>query len=776
MKRWLRLTFILIAALALSLATTSAAPVEQAVAPAGNYPVHALIIEADPAGNAVLTGYRQTAQSTPLATMDMVRHSASLNTPMNNADPVSVQLIDSATGTVVYQTVAAAPNAVRGEFAVDPANPALIGFDGSAITRVTHPLDRRVFSVRLPVISGATRVSIQPFYGTRSISMIDLDAAAVTFGAADAVVRGPHEEPPVLYNLNGYTTGASDNRVDVLIMGDGYTTAEASKFRSDARAFADGMFAIHPYSTYRNFFNVKAVYGASVQNGADRPVQCNVSNSPGCCPDSNPSWSAQTRDTRYDSTFCSANIARLLVAEDIAKIYADADLAYPDWDEIWLIVNDTTYGGSGGAIAVASINPYGVEIQQHEVGHSLMRLADEYGGTAGNLFCNDRNINQDDNCPPNITNQTDRTLLKWNYWVSPTTPIPTSGGLPDPNAAGLWRGAGYSDSAGYRACFDCIMRVLGRPFGVVAAEMMPIVLYEGGWEGSGSYWGGTSSGTGVSMVDSYSPTNDSTITIPTSASQTFSAQVVGPNGTSVSVRWSVSAAVVKTEVLASGATTTYTLTPTEMLMGTPVTLEVTDIHSTLHPQNRAVSTTTVVWTVDANGAPNAGTELLTNGGFETADLSGENRAAGWLQGTDRGKRRCPDGFAFSGLCAYDLRPPLAGGPGGITQELVVNGTPYADAGDLLVARAVIRSQNLNGQFEMRPVLRWSDGTTSAFKFRAVRGSAPYRFYEAFYQLSPTETRTIDSILVRVRFVKGTGRVRVDDVRLTHYPDFLPPAP
>jgi hypothetical protein len=61
----------------------------------------------------------------------------------------------------------------------------------------------------------------------------------------------------------------------------------------------------------------------------------------------------------------------------VSLIYAAA-AAEPDWDEILVLVNSTTYGGSGGAIGVFSNDFYAVEVAQHEFGHTFMHLADEY--------------------------------------------------------------------------------------------------------------------------------------------------------------------------------------------------------------------------------------------------------------------------------------------------------------------------------------------------------------------------------------------------------------
>src|SRR5690606_30235159 len=90
--------------------------------------------------------------------------------------PVTVLLLDNATGAVVYQTVTAAPNAVHGEFHVNLDTPGVLGLDGATIERFEAPLSRRVFPVRLPVIAGATRVVIQPSFGTRAVTEFDLSA------------------------------------------------------------------------------------------------------------------------------------------------------------------------------------------------------------------------------------------------------------------------------------------------------------------------------------------------------------------------------------------------------------------------------------------------------------------------------------------------------------------------------------------------------------------------------------------------------------------------
>ncbi len=601
--------------------------------------------------------------------------------------------------------------------------------------------------------------------------MIDLAAAEVNFaGLRDA-------RTPTLYPIGGFPLSSRvENRVDVLIMGDGYTDAQLSKFRSDAKAFADGMFAIAPYSTYRSFFNVRAVFAPSTQDGADRPPynpSCNdfdMSDGASCCRDNNPSWTSQYRNTRYDSTFCYAQIARLLVARNTAQIYADANAAYPDWDEIWLIVNDTTYGGSGGEIAAASINPYGVQIQQHEVGHSLLGLADEYGGFGGGT-CNDRNIDTNDDCRPNVTNVTTRANLKWNYWVSSSTPIPTSGPLSSAGAAGLWQGAFYSDTAYYRGCFNCIMRVLGAPFGAVAAEQLPLVLYRGGWEGTGTYYSGNPSGTGVRLIDYALPIN-ATIDIAAGSSQSFGAEVVGPTGKKIQVQWILDGNVVKSERVTPYSVVSYVLTPLEALSGSTLTLQVSDVHPILHPQNRIFSRATVTWTINADGAPNAASELLVNGGFES-NGSADNRAENWTHTNLRGGRNCV-APAHEGTCSYLMRG-LGTKAGSLVQLRPDDVGSYADAGDLLVFSGRFVTSKLSGKFDARAILTWSDSTVTPIILDALpaNSAGSFTLREKWHFIDLPETRTVESIRILFRFRKGAlGTVRADSISLLNYPDFL----
>lgn len=70
--------------------------------------------------------------------------------------------------------------------------------------------------------------------------------------------------------------GQSSNRIDIVFMGDGYTSAEiASTYASQINSFLAYMFGntalTEPFGTYANFFNIHRIDLISEQSGADNP-------------------------------------------------------------------------------------------------------------------------------------------------------------------------------------------------------------------------------------------------------------------------------------------------------------------------------------------------------------------------------------------------------------------------------------------------------------------------------------------------------------------------
>jgi hypothetical protein len=64
--------------------------------------------------------------------------------------------------------------------------------------------------------------------------------------------------------------GEPENKVDFLILGDGYTAAEAKKFEADARRLTETLFATSPFKEARRNFNVWALAPPAAESGVSR--------------------------------------------------------------------------------------------------------------------------------------------------------------------------------------------------------------------------------------------------------------------------------------------------------------------------------------------------------------------------------------------------------------------------------------------------------------------------------------------------------------------------
>lgn len=291
--------------------------------------------------------------------------------------------------------------------------------------------------------------------------------------------------------------GNAMNRVDITILGDGYTAAEMQKYRDDVQRLMTAFFNNDPFRVYGNFFNVHRIDVVSSQSGADHPEKNSFVN------------------TALDATYnCNATQRLICINFTKANTIVSNSVAASQRDIVFVIVNDEEYGGSGGPIAVTSTHPDVLELILHELGHSFGLLADEYGGPPP-PNC----INNVEPSAANATKATDRALIKWNHWIDASTPLPTqtmTQGLP-----GIYQGAAYCDGGLYRPTFESKMRVLGQPFEQVNTEQLIKRIYNH-----------------VSPIDASEP-SATEITLTTVQSQTFTVTPLVTLTESIKVDWYV---------------------------------------------------------------------------------------------------------------------------------------------------------------------------------------------------------------------------------------------
>jgi IgA peptidase M64 len=289
--------------------------------------------------------------------------------------------------------------------------------------------------------------------------------------------------------------GNSANRVDIAILGDGYTSSQMQKYKDDVQNAMTQFFNNEPFHEYRNFFNVHRIDVVSSQSGADHPEKALFVN------------------TALDATYNCTGIQRLICVNN-GKVFTilGNSLNPSQRDIVLVIVNDPEYGGSGGSVAVTSTNVEVLELILHELGHSFGLLADEYGGPPPPA-CN----NTIEPFAANATMATERALIKWNQWIDASTPIPTlttQQGVP-----GLYEGAVYCDAGLYRPTSGSKMRFLGRPYEQINTEQLIRRIYNF-----------------VSPIDASEP-GVSDIILTTAQSQTFGITTLLTLSNTIKVDW-----------------------------------------------------------------------------------------------------------------------------------------------------------------------------------------------------------------------------------------------
>jgi hypothetical protein len=476
------------------------------------------------------------------------------------------------------------PRFVRGEFGKNA--------DGlGEIESVSVPIEPRSFAVRV-WDTGKDQRLLLDYQGQRhEFAVADLLARRKEFALANFA-------PTVQIN-RAISSGPPANRVDILVFGDGYTAAQQALFNTNAATLQTSMFNLSPYREYQNFVNWTTAFVASNQSGADHPPYQAGCTTTTCCNDTaaqTDPHAGQFVDTAFDARFCTSQIHRLLTVNS-SKVNAVA-AAYPDRDQIVMVVNDDVYGGSGGPLSTTSTNPSADQIVLHEYGHTFHRLADEYfyTGTPPALACSDISGAALSACSINVTNVTDSAAVKWRLWFTPGNPIPTPVGTA---GVGLFQGASYDNTNLYRPVDSCLMRFLGVQFCAVCKEAYVKRIYRGGFGVPAA---------GIALIDpgTASPPNAATINLTSGVAQTFSASVLTtvPTNT-IQTTWRINGTTV-----GSGASFSYT----PITAGTyTLELQALDITTLVKPANVVGPLETrLSWTLSVSG----NTDNIFGNGFE----------------------------------------------------------------------------------------------------------------------------------------------------------------
>ncbi len=257
-------------------------------------------------------------------------------------------------------------------------------------------------SLRFPWPKAPVQVSLarrDPQNLFREVWTSVVDPAAWTTNSAP--------RPPAGKVIPLFENGPPESKVDLLVIGEGYTAAEEAKFVADAKRLVGLLFGKYePFKSRKSDFNVRLLHLPSAESGVFRP------------------FSKIFRRTPLSAQYGIFGSERYVLTYD-DRALRDAASAVP-YDAVEILVNDSRYGGGGiyGDQATAAAGTAWAEyVFVHEFGHHFAALADEYytSDVAYETGATDR----PEPWEPNVTALKDPKTLKWAGLVSPGTPLPT---------------------------------------------------------------------------------------------------------------------------------------------------------------------------------------------------------------------------------------------------------------------------------------------------------------------------------------------------------------
>ena len=203
-----------------------------------------------------------------------------------------------------------------------------------------------------------------------------------------------------------FSSGAPSEKVDLLVIGEGYTEAEQEKFHRDAKRLVDALFEEEPFKSRRDDFNVWGLDLPSDESGITRPR------------------ADQFRRTPLSTEYNIFDSERYVLTYDNRALRNAASAAPYEFIEI--LVNEDQYGGGGifnfQATAAADTG-FAEYVFIHEFGHHFAGLADEY--YTSDVAYETGGTYHPEPWEPNVTALHDPAQLKWWDLVDADTPLPT---------------------------------------------------------------------------------------------------------------------------------------------------------------------------------------------------------------------------------------------------------------------------------------------------------------------------------------------------------------
>lgn len=534
--------------------------------------------------------------------------------------------------------------------------------------------------------------------------------------------------------------GPTSNRIDIVLVGDGYTAADLPTYAAHAQNAASNFFNEAPFNAYKSYFNIHRVDVISNQSGVDNDPTQGI-----------------LRDTALDMGFFCSGIERLLCVNTTKA--RNAALSAPQVDQVLAIANSVKYGGAGypgnDMGTFSGGNGSALEIARHEFGHSFADLADEYDYGDGATYTGGEPV------ALNVSKLTAANMLaqqqKWWRWL-------------DLAEVDAFQGAQYYQFGLYRPTVNSKMRSLGRPWEAVNAEQLIISLYRT-----------------VRPIDSATPAG------AYGATATFFVDPVDPLDHALSVQW-----LFDGQPIAGATGLTFDASTLGVTSGLH-TLQVRvsdDTALVRDPSAKAnLLTQTRTWTLDLQAPALVGGSLQFNARPQQVAASFDDNVAASLQGADLVLTNLSDGGSIVpagaiALAGYNVATNTAtfafpGLPGarladGNYRATFADGSVLDSAGNVLPSGSAFDFFFLNGDANRDRAVNLSDFSLMAgsfnqavgvqfddgdFDYSGEVGIADFAILAASYNkvLSPQESAGRAVFAVRPHAI-GATPMRRDDER------------
>ena len=209
--------------------------------------------------------------------------------------------------------------------------------------------------------------------------------------------------PPEQELVSIHVSGPSAHKVDLLLLGDGYTAEECATFEAQARHLTEVLFGVSPFRERRTDFNVWGLCPPAAESGISRPS------------------TGVHRRSPARVTYDAFRSERYVLAFD-NRAWRDI-AAWAPYEFVEILVNNETYGGGGifGLYSTAAAgNDWADYLFIHEFGHHFAGLADEYY-TSPVAY----EPPEDPVEPWEVNATVSLEELKWGDLVAAGTPLPT---------------------------------------------------------------------------------------------------------------------------------------------------------------------------------------------------------------------------------------------------------------------------------------------------------------------------------------------------------------